>query len=178
LNGIYFAGCGPGTSDCWAGPSNNLVYRNNNATPDNFGASENAPGTLAFYPRLGIVNIRFLVPTTSNYDISGFFNGDALGTIASTRALVVVNGDVATALFDVTAVRAFDANESFNFVRSLSAGDTVDFLVAVGSGIASNSGSLGFNVTISDGAAAETPEPASFVLLGGGLALAALRRRR
>lgn len=178
LIGSYIAACGAGSSDCWNGPSNNLVYRNGNATPDNFGGlSENAAGTVAFYSRLGITNIRFLVPTTSTYDISGFFDGDSISPISSTRALIVVNGDVSTALYDVTAVRAFNANEPFNFVRSLTAGDTVDFLVAVGSGIPSNSGSLGFNVTISDGAA-ETPEPAGFVLLGGGLALAALRRRR
>ena len=178
LIGSYIASCGPGTSDCWVGASSNLVYRNNNATPDNFiGLSENAAGTLAFYSRLGIVNIRFLAPTTSTYDITGFFNGDSIDPISSTRALIVVNGDVSTALYDVTAVRAFNANEPFNFIRSLNAGDTVDFLVAVGSGIPQNSGSLGFNATISDGAA-ETPEPASFVLLGSGLALAALRRRR
>jgi hypothetical protein len=172
----YIVACGPGTSDCWDDSTvGNLVYRNRNATVDDFGSSQNAPGTLSFYPRLGVVDIRFLVPASANYNISGFFNGDALSPV-STRAVIAVDGNVAGALFDLTSTRALNANDPFSFSSFLNAGDTVDFLVAVNAS-AGNDGSTGFGVSITDNGNA-VPEPGSAVTVTLALAGFLILRRR
>lgn len=109
---------------------------------------------------------RFTVPSSGSYDISG-----AMTVIDSgdTRGYVVING---AAIFDTGEMHQADGAHAFSLTATLASGDTVDFVVGLGTSNSYYNDSTMLSATLTD-----VPEPASAVLLLGGLAALRLRRR-
>jgi hypothetical protein len=88
------------------------------------------PGDLAFHPGASgeYADIRFTVPDSGPYALESSFAGaDFLGP-TSTDVHILLNE---TLIFDGT-VNAYGLGPSYSTTRSLTAGDTVDFVVGVG----------------------------------------------
>jgi PEP-CTERM motif-containing protein len=179
---VLFNGtCGVGTS-CWDETiaANNLVLQNVTGVDAlGFPNSDARNNQLTYYNRTGVVDVRFLVPTTGSYSLSGFFEGSANAPEA-TRDLIVVNSNVGSPLFNLgPALDPFGTVNNFSFASlSLSAGDIVDFLVA-GTQTTPDQNSLatGFNATFTQGTSG-VPEPGTIGIVASGLALIAWKRRK
>jgi hypothetical protein len=161
--------CGFGTS-CWDATTiiGNLILQN--ATGSDVTAFPNSDARndqLTFYPRTGLVLVRFLVPTTGTYDLTGFFEGSA-STPQFSQDFIDIDENVGSPLLNSSGGLAFGAVNSFDFTNlSLNAGNTVDFLVAGTSTDGNNSLSTGFDATFTQ--VTSVPEAGGFVLLAGGL---------
>ncbi len=153
-----------------------LVNDTNSPIVTNFGTTMQAgqillhPGGTtgdAFAPPIADAVLQYVVPSTSTYTVSGSYQALSIG---DTSINIYING-----------VQAFSASEGpqgtvtpFLLTQTLAAGSTISFVAAVGpNGIGSNSTGLFANI-------ASTPEPASLVVWGIGIAagLVIARRRR
>jgi hypothetical protein len=124
------------------------------------------PGQLAFHPgpngQFSVV--RFVAPTAGDYSLQSSFTGlDFVGP-TTTDVHVLRNG---VSLFD-GVISAFGSGPSFATSQRLSAGDTIDFKVGVGS-----DGTFAFDTTGLGARITLVPEPSSLVLFSLGT-LAAL----
>jgi hypothetical protein len=177
---VLFNGtCGSGTS-CWDTNSGiqNLILQNvTGVDVSGFPNSDARNNQLTFYTRSGIVLVRFLVPVTGTYSLTGFFEGSALAP-ESSQEFIDINGNTGSPLLNLTGAVPNGVFNPFNFSSlSLNAGDTVDFLVAGTSTDGSNNSlSTGFNATFTTGTSA-VPEPGGFVLLAGGLGILAVVKK-
>lgn len=176
---LFDTTCGFGTS-CWDVTSgiNNLVLQNVTGADAFFtptpGTTDARNNQLAYFDRGGIVLVRFTAPSAGSYSVSGFFEGDTDSPVSSTE-FIDVNGNVGSPQLNATGVVAEGTTNHFNFVVSLSANNTIDFLIAGTPSSDYNSLATGFDATITP--ATGTPEPGSLLLVGVGL-LAGLARFR
>jgi hypothetical protein len=173
---LFNGSCGSGTS-CWdtnSGPAN-LILQNVSGADAPFPNSDALNNQLTFYTRSGIVDVRFLVPTTGVYSLTGFFEGSAISS-ESSQEFIAVDGNVGSPLLSLTGALAFGATNPFSFGSlSLNAGDTVDFIVAgISTTADTNSLATGFDATFTTGGGS-VPEPGTFALLAGGLIVLARR---
>jgi hypothetical protein len=178
---LYNGSCGGGTS-CWDASSGvqNLVLQNVTGSDFLFPNSDARNNQLTYYNRTGVVDIRFLVPTSGTYSLTGFFEGSANAPEA-TSDLIVLNGNVGSPLFSLgPALLSFGAVSNFSFAGvSLNAGDSVDFLVAGTQTTAdANSLATGFDATFTQGSSSAVPEPGTISIVAAGLALIAWSGRR
>lgn len=153
-----------------------VVLRNSTGTTvtNNTGTIVLAAGQLASHPGTSgeFSVVRFTSPAAGLFNVSGSFLGaDLVGT--STDVHILLNG---SAVFN-GSVLGFGAGSgaAFNSNWSLTAGDTLDFVVGWGNGdFTSDSTAISASIT-------QVPEPTvTAVLVLGGLAMAAraLRARR
>jgi hypothetical protein len=170
--------CGGGTN-CWdaTATTNNLILQNVTGTSAPFPNSSALNNQLTYYTRTGIVDVRFLVPTTGTYSLSGFFEGSAIAP-ESSQEFIAIDGNVGSPLLNMTGAVAQGATNPFSFASlSLNAGDTVDFIVA---GISTtsdlNSISTGFDATFTQGSTSNVPEPGTVALIAGGLLVLGYKR--
>jgi hypothetical protein len=177
---LFDTSCGGGTS-CWDSTTTttNLILQNVTGTDAPFPNSDALNNQLTYYTRSGIVDVRFLAPTTGLYDLTGFFEGGA-NTPQSTQEFIAVDGNVGTPLFNMTGAVPFGTLNDFSFSNlSLNAGDTVDFLVAGTSTTSDlNSLSTGFDATFTEEATSGVPEPGTLFLFGSGLLGVAIATRK
>jgi hypothetical protein len=180
---VLFPGtCGSGTS-CWDASSGtqNLILDNvTGADVLGFPNSDARNNQLTYFNRTGVLDLRFLVPATGTYSLSGFFEGSSPSP-ESTRDVIVVNSNIGSPLFNVgPGLLAFGSIQNFNFASlSFNAGDIVDFLVA-GTQTTPDANSLatGFDATFSSGSTSPVPEPATLAIVGAGLLLLTWRAGR
>ncbi len=175
---LFNGSCGGGTS-CWDTNSgaSNLILQNVTGADVGFPNSDALNNQLTYYTRSGIVDVRFLVPTTGVYSLSGFFEGSA-NISESSEEFIAVDGNVGSPLFDMTGAVPFGATNAFSFGSlSLNAGDTVDFIVAgISTSDDTNSLATGFDATFTTGAS--VPEPGTLTLLAGGLLVLGCKGRQ
>jgi hypothetical protein len=176
---LFNGSCGFGTS-CWDTSSgeDNLILQNVTGLDASFPNSVAPNNALTYYTRSGIVLLRFLVPTTGTYSISGAFKGAAM-TPESSEEFITIDQNVGSPLLDLTGAVPFGTSHPFSFSGlSLNAGDTVDFLVAGVSHTGDlNSISTSFTASISNSVSA-VPEPGTALLGAGALALLFLAARK
>ncbi len=138
----------------------------------NTGAPANGVGTgqlslhagPAAYGDLAI--LRFTAPTAGAYTVTGqFFAGD----IGSMQGLIILNGDAANPLQSFS--NTTDASVFTPLTVTLAAGAYLDFAVG-------NNGSFLYGSTPVSVQISAVPEPGSYALLLGGLALTAFASRR
>jgi hypothetical protein len=113
------------------------------------------------------VTILWTAPSAGTWSYSGFFSGLDATSSAHTTYVVL---DSSTTLWSIP-ISGPGSGSSFSGTEVLNAGDTLGFVVATGA-LFSNLGT-GFDATIT-----MVPEPATFGLLGLGLAGIAVWRRR
>jgi hypothetical protein len=177
---LFNTTCGGGTS-CWdtnSGPSN-LILQNVTGASQSFPNSDTLNNQLTYYTRSGIVDVRFLVPTTGTYSLTGFFEGSATAS-ESSQEFIAIDGNVGSPLLNLTGAVAFGATNVFSFASlSLNAGDTVDFIVA-GTSTTSDTNSLatGFDATFTQGSTSGVPEPGTVALIAGGLLILGYKGRK
>ena len=161
-------------TDVWIGLP--WIVRNSTTAPILWsGTAQFAPGTLSLHPgAFGEVEIlRFKVPATGQYLISGaFFGQDFVGPTTS-DAHIMVNG---TSVFDALILDS-GINHSFNLTLALEAGSHLDFAVGFGfltpNGFDSNYyDSTGLSALITP-----VPEPSALALIGLGAGVLCCFRR-
>ena len=156
----------------------NLLLGNTTGSNQTVGSSVAPNNSLVFYTRTGLTLLRFLVPTTGYYVIAGAFSGAANSPSSSTDAIYLTNGSgsiLSTLYAPVTGTLAMgSSNPLFDQIDFLSAGETVDFLVA---GTYSGSGNSLATALMATITTVATPEPTSLLLGLGGLGLLFIRRR-
>jgi hypothetical protein len=176
---LFNTTCGFGTS-CWdttSGEENLILQNVTGADVGGFPNSDARNNQLTYYTRAGIVDLRYLVPTTGVYSLTGFFEGSA-NTSQSTQEFIAIDGNVGTPLFNMTGAVPFGTVNNFSFSNlSLSAGDTVDFLVAGTTTTPDlNSLATGFDATFTAGTST-VPEPSTLPLIAVGLIILGYKRR-
>lgn len=129
------------------------------------------PGQIMLHP--GPQNqysvLRFTAPVTTSYSLVGrFFSGDS----GDTDATILLNSNTATPVFFAVTT---GTNPTFNEALSLTAGNTVDFVVGSKGSFISDTTPLIVQITV-----VAAPEPATVALLATGLLpiAAVLIRRR
>lgn len=124
--------------------------------------------------------VRYTVPTDGTYRIAGRFAAhDASTNGYGTRTDVSVTINTTNAVFTAELVGVVDpmtgnrAMQAFSIVQSLTAGDTVDFIVAPGENHFFDTTGLQADIDL-----ASVPEPGTMALFGAGIALVAVSRLR
>jgi hypothetical protein len=115
--------------------------------------------------------LRYTVATPGSYQITGAYRGQDTGG-TTTDVHVLVNGASAFG----AAVNGYldPSKQTFSFVRTLLANDTIDFAVGFGSNGTYFNDSTGLQGTIT----VVTPEPASAILILSAIALCGLFRKK
>jgi hypothetical protein len=166
--------CGGGVpTSCWTNNSsqNQLLY-NASGSSATFSTAIAANNTLTFFTHAGLTVVRFLVPTTSPYSLTGAFLGASTSPTSTTEEINITTagGTILRNLVMNTGALAFQSSNPFNLLGvSLLQGEYVDFLVSSPS--ANNATSLQAQLT-------PTPEPASLLIGLGGIGFLLLRRRK
>lgn len=184
-NGTVFSGAqgfsnvnGTGLPGWWTNEAipNSMVIAQN-VTGSTFVSSTLAAPTnnLWMDPESGSISVMFTAPSAGTYTIDGNFLGiDMTGNSHPVSILddgtVVWSGTIAT----------YGADDSFDFVETLNAGDTISFDVGTGStGCTYCFLSTGLNGTITESGVAATPEPGTvgLTIIGLGFMLVLVKRR-
>jgi hypothetical protein len=169
----YSSPCGGTAALCWAAQdgSNNLLLDNVSGAGVGFSGGVTAPNNaLTFFTRNGVTVLRFLVPTTGEYAISAQFMNAAASPGASTDAIAITAVGGASVLTQLLVKPGGTTNTLAPISENLTAGQTVDFMVA--SSTFDNTTATAFTASIT-----ADPEPASLLLSLGGLGLLLLCRR-
>jgi len=132
--------------------------------------------TLYLDPQGGSVSVLFTAPAASTYTITGNFLGiDMVGNSHPVTILddgtVVWSGTIAT----------YGQDDSFNFMETLKAGDTISFDVGTGTGGTCTYCFLGtgLNGTVTEkSSTTSTPEPATLALTLVGIGFVLVLRKR
>lgn len=175
--------CNGTPTDCRnSGPQSGgtaYVVWNGTGSQISFGTPQVFPGYLNVDPQgtAGVI-VRFTAPWTDTYSFSGNFRGDDTGQ-HTTDALVYHNN---TQLGSTVTVSAYNQLYPVSFSNmSLSAGDTIDFLVYSPTGDCCylSTGVGGTFTSLHDGpTGSSAPEPATLTLIPAGLLLITRRMRR
>lgn len=152
-------------------PSTSSIVWNGTGTAMASGTPNFFPGFLNLDPQSsGGAIVRFTAPFTDVYSMTGNYKGDDSGQNA-TKGWVY---------HDSTPIESVDVNTflalspiSFSGL-SLTAGETIDFIVTSNSGCCFLSTGLG--AVITSQTAGATPEPSSMLLMAAGLVLVIRRR--
>ncbi len=158
--------------DVWRNTSSidpNVIHNRSSTATDTDGSNTWLPNELTLGPATGPTVVRFTAPTTGVYDLTAIFSPAQNATNSAPEAYVFVNG---VQIF--SALASSPVGPAANTPLALTAGDTVDFVVA-GSNVNLSYG----NKTTGLDATLTIPEPTSLGLLGlGAVSLMARRRRQ
>jgi hypothetical protein len=163
-------------------PQTAYVVKNTTGGMVSYSNTVNLPSnTLGLDPQsVGNVAVNFLAPTTGRYQITGNFLGIDTGEYL--HPVEILESGSPTILFSGT-IGSYGALDNFNFSASLTAGETLSFLVETGNpnGGCSFAGAGGF-CNLSTGLQAQistVPEPATWAtMLLGFVGLGFLAHRR
>jgi hypothetical protein len=149
------------------------VARNSTATPMNWaGTTTFAPGALSLHPGPNgqVALLRFTVPATGQYSLSGAFYGQDYVGPTTTDVHLLLNG---VSIFD-GVVTDFGTGVPFNTSLTLAGGSFLDFAVGFGGNQTYLYDSTGLSATIT-----AVPEPTALALVvGAGLLLNSWPRRK
>lgn len=127
--------------------------------------------------------VRYTVPSTGTYTISGMFQGDDNGGVCQTACAFGTSTDVhilangSTSLFGAE-VAGFLNQQAFSITGSFTAGETIDFVVGYGTDGNYFNDSTGLQGTITEvSGVAGAPEPSTLALMCAGLLLLVFQRR-
>lgn len=168
---------GAGTQACWNDgllvPDTAVIYANTTGSTFTSGSTSIPNDYIGTDPESLGTEIQFAVPTTGNYSISGNFYGADTGENSHPVEIF----DNSTMIFSGT-VSTPGATTTFSLSSlSLNAGDVIAFEVLTGtSGCTYCALSTGLQADVTLNTSSSVPEPSSFLLAGGALAGALLRR--
>ncbi len=143
------------------------VIKNTSGSTQTVSGLQLGAGELAFHPgQTGQFSIvRWTAPTADTYTINGFFDARDRFNGTTVDIHVLENG---SSLFNMNLSGVLGTQKPFSFVRSLNAGDRIDFVVGFGTDNSFFNDSTGLSATISTPDTV-VPEPSSVALLGMGL---------
>jgi hypothetical protein len=127
--------------------------------------------------------VRYTVPSTGTYTISGMFQGDdnqgicTVACAAGTTTDVHILSDGSTSLFS-EEVTGFLDQQAFSITGNFTAGETIDFVVGYGTDGNYFNDSTGLQGTITEvSGVPAAPEPSTFALMLAGLLSLVFQRR-
>jgi hypothetical protein len=154
-------------------PNSEAIFKNVTGSPTQLLTIVLPPGYLGMDPEAASnVDLRFTVPSTGNYSISGNFLG--IDTNEQSHPVEILDGG--TAIFNGT-ISSYGQTDPFSLSETLTAGTVIDFENLTGSSFYYLSTGLELNIT---SGATNTPEPQAYLLIPAGLAFVAfgiLRKR-
>jgi PEP-CTERM motif-containing protein len=160
-----------------SGVDNGLAIPNMVRVTRNFGSGNASFATIIVPPNLldidpegEVADVRWTAPTTADYSVSGLFQmTDTDSQPHEVQILRDYNASVPL-LADILASPTYGLQVPFDYSGTLSAGESLDFIVNSTAGYASLSTGLSATITV-------VPEPATIGLFGITAAALLLRRR-
>ena len=167
-SGHNFGGGQSGWDYWWSAqpvPTSEAVFKNVTGSPTQVLTIVLPPGYLGMDPESASnVDVRFIVPSTGTYSISGNFLG--IDTNEQSHPVEILDGG--GVIFN-SIISSYGQTDMFSLSETLSAGTVLDFENLTGSTFSYLS--TGLDVTIASATA--TPEPQAYMMITAGLAFVA-----